>query len=259
MFRRITLAVSLLLMVCSMGYAQNKADDVRLFQTYFQDAPVSEVVVGEGFFQYGTSDFGSAINISVQSLFAATPKLQVGAGLSFESQNPDKDKFGPNAKGESGITDLTVAGYYQVMPGATPISVGALLTLPIGSEDIGEGTFDFTFFGSLRHNTPSGLAITGTFGIDFVEVEGVNPFTGAKDSNRETSVLIAGGVIYPLPSGLNILGELNIKTEGDYMLLTGGLDYALKSGGRIRGGIGIGLDDGAPDFALRFGYAMSFH
>ncbi len=261
MFRRITLAVSLLLMISSIGYAQNKADDVRLLQTYFQDAPVSEAVVGEGFFQYGTSDFGSAINVNVQSLFAATPQLQVGAGIGFQSVNPDdqQDIFGNTVEvnGESGITDLTAAGYYQVMPGVTPISVGALLTLPIGSEDIGEGTFDFSFFGSIRHNTPSGLAITGTFGLEFIEIKGFNA-AGRKDSDRETGVLIAGGVIYPLPSGLNILGELNIRTEGDYMLLTGGLDYALKSGGRLRGGIGIGLDDGAPDFALRFGYAMSF-
>jgi len=241
-----------------MGFAQNKADEVRLFQTYFQDAPVS-TTVGEGFFQYGTADIGSAININVQSLFAATPKLQIGAGLGFESQNPDEDKFGPNVEGESGITDITVAGYYQVLPGVTPISVGALLTLPVGSEDIGEGTFDFSFFGSLRHNTPSGLAITGTFGIDFVEIETVNPFTGASDSDRESSVLIAGGVIYPMASGLSILSELNIKTEGDYILLTGGLDYAMKSGGRLRGGIGLGLDDGAPDFVFRAGYAMAFN
>lgn len=252
MFRRVTLTVlsflSLLLVGATLGFAQNKADGVRLFQTYFQDAPVSSTT-GEGFFQYGSATQGSAINITVQSLFAAMPKLQIGAGVGFLSQNPDESVLGPNVKGESGITDITAAGYYQVMPGVTPISVGALLTLPVGSEDIGEGTFDFSVFGSLRHNTPSGLAITGTMGIEFFEV---------KNGNDQTSVLIAGGVVYPMASGLSILSELNIRTEGDYILLTGGVDYVLKSGGRLRGGIGLGLDDGAPDFVFRAGYALLF-
>jgi hypothetical protein len=244
--------VLLLFVSAAIGFAQNKTDDVRLFQTYFQDAPVTGVAIGEGFFQYGTSDYGSAIDIGVQSLIPVGPQFQVGAGVSFESQNPkdQTDFFGNKIEldGESGITDITVAGYYQAMPGVTPISVGALLTLPIGSEDIGEGTFDFTFFGSLRHNTPSGLAITGTLGLEFFEV----------GDDRETSVLIAGGAIYPLQSGVSLVGELNIKTEGDYMLLSAGADYPLASGGRLRGGIGLGLDDGAPDFLLQAGYTLSF-
>jgi len=52
--------------------------------------------------------------------------------------------------------------------------------------------------------------------------------------------------------------ELNIRTEGDYILLSGGLDYALQGGGRLRGALGLGVDNGAPNFALRGGYYFGF-
>jgi hypothetical protein len=51
---------------------------------------------------------------------------------------------------------------------------------------------------------------------------------------------------------------LSIRTEGDYILLSGGVDYPMKSGGRLRGALGLGLDDGAPNFALRGGYYLGF-
>jgi hypothetical protein len=254
----------MLSMVGSMAFAQSKTDDVRLFQTYFEDAPIAAKPYGDGFFRY--SSFGkkrgdfSAIDVAVESVFPAAPKLQVGGMLGFRSISPDQ------GDGQSGITDLTVSGRYQVLPGATPISVGALITLPIGSEDIGQSNFDFHFFGSLRHNLPSDLVITGTFGLEFdettVPTATFNPLTGqivtGSESDRQTAVLIAGGIVYPLPSGLSIVGEFNLRTEGDYALLSGGLDYPLKSGGRLRGVLGLGLDDGAPNLALQFGYFMGF-
>ena len=258
MLRRAMIVVLALLVCAGLAQAQNKtyeADDVRLLQTFFEDAPIAASPYAEGFFQYSSSNFFSAIDISAQAAFPipGAPNLQIGGGWGFRSLNPDNDTFG-NASGESGITDVTVSGRYQVLPGQTPISVGALLTLPIGSEDIGESAFDFGFFGSMRHNFPSGLAITGTFGLQFIEVQSFG-----NNSDRETAALIAGGVIYPLPqSDLSIIGEFDLKTKGDYALLTGGVDYKLKGPGRLRGGIGVGLDDGAPDFAFRFGYLMGF-
>jgi hypothetical protein len=258
MFRRVLLVGSALLLNIGLSQAQTKyeTDNVRLFQTFFQDAPIAENPYGEGFFQYSAFDGEvSSIDLAVQAGFPVAAKIQLTGGLGFRSI----DLPAPQ-NSQSGITDLTASGRYLVLPGPTAISVGALATLPIGSEDVLEGTFDFSAFGSLRHHLPSNLVITSTFGLEFTEVKNAkfNPTTGKLEDDRQTGALIAGGLVYPFPSGLNLVTELNIRTEGDYVLLTGGLDYKLMSGGRVRGGIGIGLDDGAPNFAIRGGYFLEF-
>ena len=75
---------------------------------------------------------------------------------------------------------------------------------------------------------------------------------------RETSMEIGSGLIYPLDKQMNIVGELVIKSEFDYMMLSGGLDYKTVKG-RIRGAIGLGLDDGpaCPDFQIMAGYLLT--
>lgn len=214
--------------------------------------------MAKGFFQYSAFDGEvSSIDLAVLAGIPVASQIQITGGLGF--RNIDLPA-GAAQGSQSGITDLTVSGRYNVMPGPTAISVGALATLPIGSEDIGDGVFDFSAFGSLRHHLPSNLVITSTFGLEFTEVKNAkfNQTTGKLEDDRQTGVLIAGGMVYPFPSGLNLVTELNIRTEGDFVLLTGGLDYKLKSSGRIRGGIGIGLDDGAPNFAIRGGYFLEF-
>jgi Putative MetA-pathway of phenol degradation len=259
MFRRVLLVGAALLLNIGLSQAQTtyETDNVQLFQTFYQDTPIAELPYGEGFFQYSAFDGNvSSIDLSVQGGLPVSSDIQVAGGLGFRSLDI------PGGS-QSGITDLTVSGRYQVLPGLTAISVGALATLPIGSKDIGENTFDFNIFGSLRHHLPSRLVITGTLALESDEVKtikSVNPLTGSvtTGSDRNTAFLLAGGIIYPLPSGVNVVGELDIRTKGQYVLLTGGLDYKLKTGGRIRGGIGIGLDDGAPNFVIRGGYFLAF-
>jgi hypothetical protein len=262
MFRRVFFVVVALFFSINLSQAQTKyeTDNVNLFQTFFQDAPIAENPYGEGFFQYSAFEGDvSSIDLAVLAGVPVAPKIQLTGGLGFRSIDLPA---GAGKGSESGITDLAVSGRYLVLPGPTAISVGALMTLPIGSEDVEEGTFDFSGFGSLRHHLPSGFVITGTFALEFNEVKTirVNTRTGKteEDSEHDTAALIAGGLIYPFPSGLNLVTELNIRTEGDYVLLTGGLDYKLQSGGRVRGGIGIGLDDLAPNFAIRGGYFLEF-
>jgi len=244
MMRPFALATLMISSSFSLGLAQYKTDGVGLFQTFFEDAPIVNSPNVEGFFFYGDADNRSAINLMAQAAFPVAPKIQVGGALGFTSLSFD------GGGDESGLTDLAVSGRLNVMPGPTAISVGSSITLPIGSEDIEEGHFNFSLFGSLRHNLPTGMALTGTAGLEFIEVGGAR---GTK-SQRESGLLLAGGVIYPMPSGLSLVGELNIHTEGDKALLTGAVDYALQGAGRIRGGIGIGLDDNSPDIALRVGY-----
>ncbi len=240
-------ALAILALSASMSFAQEKTANVNLVQTFFQDAVITPNPYGEGFFQYSTYEGdASSIDLAVQGAFPVAPKFQLGGGIGFRN-------YSAGGNSEGGISDLAASGRYQVVAGPTAIAVGGLITLPIGSEDIGEGSFDFSFFGSLRHPLPSGLVITSSLALEFVES---NRFGAGSDYSN--GVLLAGGLIIPMKSGLSIVTELNIRTEGDYVLASGGLDYALQGGGRLRGALGLGLDDGAPNFVLRGGYYLGF-
>ena len=98
--------------------------------------------------------------------------------------------------------------------------------------------------------TSSALEQTGTdeWGLPIYETD--------KSTKHETSLNIGAGAIYPINEQLNLVGELFMQSEGDYMMLSGGVDYNLGSG-RIRGALGLGLDDGAPDIKIMGGYLLT--
>jgi len=228
-------------------------DDVHLFQGFFQDAPISESAFAEGGLVYDSYEFFSQFGFGVQGGLPINEQIEVGVGLGFCSWSPDE------GDGQSGLKDLYVSGKYNVLPGVTNVSAGGYVTLPIGEEKIGAKKLNFGAFGAVRHPVNDGLVITGVFGMDFMEVEkwtggGFDITTGQytapkKETEYENSVLIGGGAIYAVNEALNAVAELNLRTEGDFMQLTAGGDYALPMG-RVRGAIGLGLDDGAPDLSI---------
>jgi len=260
--RRFSLIVLLLFCIGMLqaqddGFADDKGgslDDVHLFQGFFQDAPVSESIFAEGGIVYDSYDGWSQFGFGVQGGVPINEQIEVGVGLGFCSWSPDK------GDGQSGLKDLYVSGKYNVLPGVTNVSAGGYVTLPIGEEKIGAKKLNFGAFGAVRHPVNDGLVITGVFGMDFMEIE---KWTGGsfdwttgeytapkKKTEYENSILIGGGAIYAVNEALNAVAELNIRTEGDFMQLTAGGDYALGAGSRVRGAIGLGLDDGAPDLSI---------
>jgi hypothetical protein len=244
MFRRTMIVAVVALWGLNPSYAQDpnqaSTDQIALFQTFFEDAPIATDFYWEGFFQYLAYDGDiSVIDLVALGALPVGPLTQLGGGLGFRNISP----------GNSGLTDLVVSGRHNILQTPAAVSVGALLTLPIGSEDNGQSNFNFSGFGALRYPLESGQVLTGAFGLEFVE----------QGNDREAGFLLAGGVIVPAATGLHFIGEINIRSRSDYALISGGLDYVLQGiGGKIRGAIGLGLDDGAPDFALRAGYFLGF-
>jgi hypothetical protein len=235
----------------------NNTSDVHLFQTFSRDAAIAENTYGEGILGYSDYDFFSNLNFGVRAGFPVNNQFEISGGLGFVNVDPE---FG---NGESGITDLRVNGkYFFPTRSKTQISAGASLTLPIGSEDIGQGEANLGFFGALRHAASSKTTITAILGLDLIEAvffgDGGIPGISAGSLDQEASLYLGGGVIQQLNNQLHLVGELNFATEGDYAMLSGGLDYRLQSGGRLRGMLGIGLDDGAADITLLFGYLLFF-
>ncbi len=256
--KQITLVLAAALLITLPVQAQKGVNNVHLFQSYFYDAPIANAGYAEGGLMYLTSKqdnpYGGDIKTSafmpgIQGGYPINDKTELEASLRYISANTD---WGQDDKSESGISDLDVYGRYKVYDKKqTSISVGGMLSLPIGSEDVGESTLDFGGFGALRHTLQNGLALAGTLGLFFDETKDEKG-----DTEHESYLNIGFGGIYPLNPQLNLIGELNLRTEGDYMLLTAGADYLLGSG-RVRGALGLGLDDGAPDFLLMGSYSLS--
>ena len=132
------------------------------------------------------------------------------------------------------------------------ITVGGTLTLPIGDADIGQDSLDFGGFVAARMPVDNGMVVMGSVGLNFVEIGG--PF----GDDREISIHLGGGAIYQLDSRTHLTGEIGLDTEEDYFALTGGVDHILSSTGRVRAALVVGLDDGAPDFALHGGFLLNF-
>ncbi|MDZ7337848.1 MAG: hypothetical protein ONB30_04845 [candidate division KSB1 bacterium] len=236
--------------------AQTGSDGVRLFQSYFFDSPIAKAPYGQVGLAYSDYEGASILQLGPQGGYPINDKIEVDAGLSYVSWSVD------GGNGESGISDLELYGRYSVA-NKSPLkaAVGAMVTLPIGSDKVGYGNLNFGGFGALRYALKNGMVITGTAGLIFNETTTFETDlqTGhvQEKTSHESYVNLGGGVIYPVSSVLNVVGELVMRTEGDYMLLSGGADYKLGNG-RLRGALGIGLDDGAPDLQLLAGYAISF-
>lgn len=238
-------------------------NNTHFFQSYFFDTPIAATGYGEGGLIYVTSKYktpggsfsSSAFSPGIQGGYPINDKIELQASLRYISASTETAQ---GDQSESGLSDLGVAGRYNVYDqNQTNISVGGMLTLPIGSEDVGESNLNFGAFGAIRHSLQSGLVLAGTLGLIFQETEEINFTTGKKETEHDSYLNIGLGGIYPLNPQLNLIGELVIWSEGEYMLLSCGTDYLLGNG-RLRGALGLGLDDGAPDFMLIGGYQISF-
>lgn len=242
----IAFAVSMLLLFSSVSAQTPSTDKVRLFQSFYRDAPITAVPLVDAGLEFDDYDGGSFFNLGAKSGIPIKSNFDLGAGVHFISFNPEV------GDGESGLSDIWVSGKYRidnVFQGNTAFSAGGYITLPTGSEDVGQSNFNFGAFGAIRHPLDNQLTLTGVLGLDFIE--------NILD-DRESSLLLGGGVIYDYDPKLNFVGELKIQTEGDYAMLTAGTDYALQANGRVRGALGVGLDDGAPDLALLASYLFFF-
>jgi len=251
-------AALILLLVPTFAFAQgaNFMDNVRPFMSFIEDAAVTENMYGEGQFQYADFEGGSSITIGVQGAYRVMPLMEAGGRFAFASVSPEE------GDGESGLLDADIYGRYTVSEGPTMrIVAGGMLNLPIGSDKIGEGTFDFEGFGAMRYAMTKGV-ILGHFGLRINGSQEIETAFGTADVDRELQILLGGGILYPLNEMTTLTGEFDFESAefdgGDSSIqLTPGIDYQLASGLKIRGALALGLSDGAPDMVLMAGVAKN--
>lgn len=241
-------SVLIVLMICFSGVIaqENTTDNVHLFQSFFRDAPITKLPYVDAGVDFNSYEYLSTFNLGARGGIPIKPNFDIGAALAFLTTNPE---YGD---GHNGLSDIWVSAKYRfdnIFQAATQFSAGGYITLPTGSEDVGQSHFNFGAFGALRHALDQRMTVHGMLGLDFMETY---------QDDRETSLRLGGGVIYTYDAKLNFVGELLMQTEGDYAMLSAGADYLIAPAGRVRGALGLGLDDGAPDFSFMASYLLFF-
>ncbi|MBN2460175.1 MAG: transporter [Candidatus Cloacimonetes bacterium] len=237
-----------LIILVGFCWAQN---EIHLFQNFYRDAMITSQLFLNGSFQYSKSSMmkvdWTTMDIGIKAGYPISDKLEADAGISFISISPDE------GDGESGLSDVLVSGKYCFKTDPV-ISAGAFMTLPVGSEDIGQSNLNFGFWGAIRHRLSEPVEINGSVGLDFVE--GVDAETG--DTEYKNDFVLGGGAVYSLSEKIALVPELTFTSDSDYSLLSCGIDYSLSASGKMRGMLGLGLDDGAPDILLHLSYLTGF-
>lgn len=220
-------------------------DDVRLFQSYFQDARITGTPYVNGNFFFGDFDFVDITTLDGRGGYTFTPNIEGEASFGFINVNPD---FGNS---DSGVSDLFLTGRYLFDIEEISIAAGTFFTLPIGTESVGQENFNFGFYGAVRHVVSEKVALTGNLQFNIIEI--------GFDDDRELSVGVGLGSIVNVAERVNVVGELLIESETDYAAISGGVDYKLRDIGHIRSGLIVGIDDGAPDIGITAGFLFPFN
>lgn len=238
--------------------------DIHFFQFFYKDGAIDPnpyVDAGVGYYDY---NHGSSYMLGVQGGMSLLSKLQLDCEINLVNWDPEY------ADQEVGMSDLLVSVRYLIIEPDTAkfaqpytsglqVTAGGYCTLPVGSEEIGEGNFSLGAYSAARYPFKFGMIFAANVGLDYIETANAD-FTS---DDYELSLSIGAGAIYPLSDQTNIVGELHKKTEIDYLLASAGVDHQLGFGGHLRAAMGTGLSDavygiGSTDFMLTVRFMYPF-
>ncbi|MGF1669111.1 MAG: hypothetical protein ACFCU6_01580, partial [Balneolaceae bacterium] len=130
--RKILTAFLLLIIVSGINpsalFAQNSGfDGVRLFQSYFQDARITNSPYVNGNFFFGDFDFVDIITLDARGGYTFKSNFEAEGQFGFVNVNR---RFGGS---DSGVSDIFLTGRYMFDVEGISLAGGAFFTLPIGT------------------------------------------------------------------------------------------------------------------------------
>ena len=177
-------------------------------------------------------------------------QLELGGRWLFLSAEPDEGDR------ENELSDIDLlAKFLPVKEEELKVATGFLFTLPIG-DDVAlvresSGELDFELFTAGRADLNDDVALIARAALRFnqdVEV-------GIAEIDGKLSLLAGLGFVFELGDELSVFTQLDFETEryedaDSDVGLSAALEYALSDLLGLRGGLGLGLTDGAPDYEL---------
>ena len=186
-----------------------------------------------------------------------TDRIAVGTALRY--QGIEFDNFNIS---ESGIADIPIwLNYHVIKSDDYVVDVGAWGELPIGSEEVRGGQFDYGFTVSGRYKVSNEFILHGNIGYDFLDVD--IPQVDENDN------ILRGGIggIYSASDKINIFAEVDLQEETrfrprffDYPFIKGGLGISITKQIFGRAVFGTGLNEQGPDtfFELQLRTGLDF-
>ena len=215
--------------------------DVHLFNSWVADAIFTpgvdvEPLFAHAFFDQANFWFGGA-----RTAIWVAPSVEVGGRFGWAGVSPD------NGSSESSFGDLDLFARYRLpvdFPGT--LAAGTEVRLPTGSADAGQDNTFVRIFGALRQDMAGAFTFTANLAFEYLEFLG----------DDRNGIAIGLGSLIPISESLTMIVEFDLKTSYDYAVFTGGVDYELPPGGHLRGAVGIGLNDEAPDVELQIALGL---
>ncbi|MFQ5718744.1 MAG: hypothetical protein ACE5IK_04265 [Acidobacteriota bacterium] len=261
--------ISSSLLLCAAAFlsaspvsAQDLAgDEHRFIQIFIEDAAIVENGWVEGQFRWQDLDqFDSRISFGPVVAFSPVDRLEVGGRFDFVNLDFGRDS-------ESGISDTTVYGKWQIFRNPIEFTIGGELSLPTGDEDdrLGTGEVDAAIFGAVRKNFDEAY-VTGHFGFRANQDADVGSNLGpglAVNLDGKASVFLGAAVMIPRGDRWAVSGELTVETER-YEQTDSAIEFTVGgywfAGNNLtfRAGVGLGLADASPDLEVVAGIVGHF-
>jgi len=245
------LGIIVLFLLCGTAFAQDPAKgNVRLFQSFFEDAHVTPEPYIDGEFDYSYYDNALEADYYTFAMRAGlplNPQTELHFRLGVATLDPD------GASSETSITDFYLGGRHLLIDRETKVSAGGYVTIPVGKEDAWQDNFDAGVYTALRHPLDRGIVLTGTIGLMYTE-----KYDFITNNGHEATLRIGGGAIYEYSDDVHFVCEAVMESRHDYMLLTGGIDYAIDRKSSLRAAVGVGVDTAAPDMRAMLSYFYMF-
>ncbi|MFC1889245.1 hypothetical protein ACFL4G_05765 [Thermodesulfobacteriota bacterium] len=262
----VILCLSLLITFQATGADAAEKGDRRLIGNFVQDGEILESHWGEAqilYADYNEYDF-SRLQLQTVGAFRVTQDIEIGIFIPFAMVDPDgKDS-------EWGLVNIPVYAKYRFLTAPCDLSAGLTIDLPSGDEDLfllpGQGEFHLEGFAAARYQIPNqDIHLIGSAGIRYNSDISFCINACERDVDGKVAFLLNVGALFGINDQLDLSAEFLMATEDygimvtedneikeldhDLSLLFGG-HFAFNSSFKFRGGLQIGLSDGASDVGL---------
>ena len=230
--------------------------DGRLFLGFDREAVLVDRQWWEGQLEFTDQD---AVDISqIRLVVALQPfdRIEFGGRVGFGSSDTPGGELDGN-----GASDLDLWAKFALGKiGEGRMVAGVIATVPTGDDSVGLGNDAFVLGGYLALRQPvRRMTIHADIGMRLQQdgrIFGV-------DQDGRTSGFVGFGLIAPISDRLDAIAEARFETErftgrDEDARALGGIDWRLGTRSRLRGAIGLGLTDGAPDVQFIVGWAATF-
>ncbi len=262
--RRTLVVVLLIRAAGGAAGATEITGDHRLIRSFIEDGAIVQVGWLELTASYTRQDEGRDLLAESIASFRIGEESEAGFTLGFldRQRNAGDTLFGvpiPTAIDGAGLADPRVFGKYRLLRSPVELSMGAIVTLPLGDEDKGRGAGSLLYeaFLGLRKRFARVTFIGSAAVLKHEDSEAV----GAAEGN--TTARVGIGAIVPFSRIWTLIAEAtyegapygNGDDPADVLI---GLDWRPTENTAIRGSVDAGLTDSAPDMQATLSAAFNF-